>query len=119
MAMAILAAVGMASDASDESQKSLSNSAPMKCETGPVRRTFGGSEWEVYSCEDQASMVVVSVQGNPASPFYFFLKSTEGSYRITGEGNGDEKASGAAAHALESMTSADLAKLLAATKVAS
>lgn len=118
-AMAILSALAVSTDASNENQQPLPQAAPMKCETGPIRRTFGGSEWEVYSCEDQASMVVISAQGNPASPFYFFLKSTGGVYRITGEGNGDKKASDAAARALESMTSTDFAELLAATRMAS
>jgi hypothetical protein len=28
---------------------------PMKCETGPVERTFGGTEWIVYSCNAAAT----------------------------------------------------------------
>lgn len=116
-AIMILSALGVAADATNESQQPLLQSAPMKCETGPIRRTFGGSEWEVYSCDDQASMVVVSAQGNPASPFYFFLKPTGGVYQITGEGNGDRRASAAAARALESMNSSEFMELLAATRM--
>lgn len=95
-----------------------SSASTMKCETGPVPRTFGGTRWVVYSCDDLASMVVISAQGNPASPFYFFLKPKPdaGNYTITGEGNGDKKASDAAGDALSKMTPADLAALLAATK---
>jgi hypothetical protein len=91
---------------------------PMKCETGPVNRTFGGTEWIVYSCSDQTSMVVISVRGNPASPFYFFLKPTGSGYIIRGEGNGDEQASTAAGDAIAKMTPAELGALLAATKSA-
>jgi hypothetical protein len=61
-------------------------------------------------------MVVVSAQGNPASPFYFFLKPAADTYTVMGEGNGDKKASDAAGAALSKMTPADFAELLAATK---
>jgi hypothetical protein len=118
-AMIFLSALGVAADVANENHQPLLQPAPMKCETGPIRRTFGGSEWLIYSCEDQASMVVVSAQGNPASPFYFFLKSTGGVYQITGEGNGDREASTAAAGALESMSLSELMELLASTKIAS
>jgi hypothetical protein len=63
-------------------------------------------------------MVVISVTGNPASPFYFFLKPTGSGYIIRGEGNGDEQASTAAGDAIEKMTPAELGALLAATKSA-
>ena len=66
---------------------------PMKCETGPVQRQFGGTDWLVYSCDDGHSMVVISSPGNPASPFYFVLTSREGTYKIYGEGNGSKAAS--------------------------
>lgn len=99
-----------------EAQQTASSSPPMKCETGLANRTFGGTSWTVYSCDDQASMVVVSAQGNPASPFYFFLQPNGGTYTVTGEGNGDKKASDAAGDALSKMTPADFAELLAATK---
>ena len=88
----------------------------MKCETGPVTKMFGGTEWIVYSCDDQASMVVLSAPGNPASPFYFFLKPEAEGFRLTGEGNGDMKVSDAARDDLSKLTPNDFAALLAATK---
>ncbi len=88
----------------------------MRCETGPVKRTFGGTDWIVYSCDDQASMVVVSGEGNPASPFYFVLKPAGAGYTLSGEGNGDRTASDAAGAALAKMSPAELAALLAATR---
>jgi len=102
--------------AAAESSQSASASAPMKCETGPAHRTFGGTQWIVYSCDDQASMVVVSAHGNPASPFFFFLKPAGAAYSVSGEGTGDKKASDAAGDALAKMTPAKLAALLAETK---
>ncbi|QAY75935.1 hypothetical protein [Sphingosinicella sp. BN140058] len=92
---------------------------PMACETGRVQRRFGGTDWIVLSCADKLSMVVVSAPGNPASPFYFFLKpGRDGGYTIVGEGNGDRQASDAAGDALSKMTVAEMQALLAETRSA-
>ena len=77
---------------------------------------FGGTKWLVLSCDDQASMVVVSAQGNPASPFYFMVSPNGGSYSVSGEGNGDKAASDAAGADLSKLSPSDLALLLDATK---
>ena len=92
--------------------------ATLKCETGPVYRQFGGTDWTVYSCDDQQSMVVISRAGNPASPFFFMLTPKSGKYAIYGEGNGSKAASDAAGDDLSRLTQADLANLLAETKAA-
>lgn len=76
---------------------------PMKCESGPVHRVFGGTSWLVYGCDDGASVVIVSGPDSPASPFYFLLAFSDGAYRITGEGNGDQAATGAAFEELKSL----------------
>jgi hypothetical protein len=91
-------------------------STPMKCETGPVHRQFGGTDWLVYSCDDGRSMVVISSSGNPASPFYFVLTPLEGTYKIYGEGNGSKAASDAAGAELARLKQEDLAALFAETK---
>jgi hypothetical protein len=90
--------------------------SPMACETGPATRVFGGTQWIVLSCDDEASMVVIAAAGNPAMPFYFFLKPERGAYSVVGEGNGDRQASSAAFDALSRMTAADFAVLLAETR---
>ncbi len=90
--------------------------APLTCETGPVQRQFGGTDWLVYSCDDGRSMVVISASGNPASPFYFILTPLDGAYKIYGEGNGSKAASDAAGGDLARLQQDDLAKLLAETK---
>ncbi|MGB7654961.1 MAG: hypothetical protein WBL74_05725 [Novosphingobium sp.] len=89
---------------------------PMKCETGPVQRKFGGTNWVVYSCDDGHSMVVISASGNPASPFYFVLTPQDGTYKIYGEGNGSKAASDAAGAELGKLKQEDLAALLEETK---
>jgi hypothetical protein len=90
---------------------------PMQCVTGPIHRVFGGTKWLVYSCDDLNSMVVLSEEGNPASPFYFLLHKQGDAYEISGEGNGDRAASDAAGNEISAMSAAQLADLLAATKV--
>jgi len=89
----------------------------LKCTIGPVEKIFGGTPWLVYSCDDQASMVVVSGKDNPAMPFVFFLKPQNRTYAVSGEGNGDRAASDAAGNALSRMTPAEFAALLAETQV--
>ena len=88
----------------------------MKCETGPVTRTFGGNLWLVYSCDDKATIVVISSQGNPATPFYFILNPKGSGYAIYGEGNGDKAASDAAGGDLARLTPNDIAALIGATQ---
>lgn len=115
LTLSMISFVQAAAFAPAEPQQATS-APPMKCETGPIRRTFGGTQWIVYSCNDHASMVVVSAPGNPASPFVFFLKPIGGSYTVSGEGNGDKNASDAAGDALAKMTPVEFADLLATTK---
>lgn len=93
--------------------------AAMKCETGPVHRQFGGTDWLVYSCDDGRSMVAISSSGNPASPFYFILTPKDGSYGVFGEGTGSKAASDAAGADLSRLRPDELAALLAETKTAS
>ena len=87
----------------------------IKCEAGPLKRTFGGTEWLVYGCDERASMVVVSAPGNPAMPFYFFIRPEAGTYRIEREGSSDSEASRAAGNSLSQLTPAEVASLLTAT----
>lgn len=88
----------------------------LRCETGPVNRKFGNTDWLVYSCDDGRSMVVVSADKNPATPFYFVLTPDAGGYRVTGEGSGNKQASDAGGDDLSRMGAAEFADLLAATR---
>ena len=56
------------------------------CDRGPVaNRTFGGTAWDIYGCNDNRS---VAVRGNPGLPFYFLFTERNGAYRLSGEGTG-------------------------------
>ena len=95
------------------------SSPSLKCDIGPISRTFGGAEWIVYSCDDHASMVVLPKGANPPLQFHFFLSPDAGAYKIVSQGDGDRKVIDPAKDELSKFTSADFAALLAATKAAS
>ena len=42
----------------------------LNCARGPAERSFGGSQWLVYACDDDHSVVVVSAPGSVAMPFH-------------------------------------------------
>jgi hypothetical protein len=60
---------------------------PNVCETGPLTRQYGGTEWYVYSCSDSRSLVVVASPDNPAAkPNAFIVSSKDGVKRLNGAG---------------------------------
>jgi len=59
------------------------------CERGPFStRAFGGTQWQIYGCNDNRSVAIVTAPGNPAIPFYFLLAWVNGVYTVSGEGTG-------------------------------
>lgn len=85
--LVLIAALCIGSPSAEE-QSEAQTRTPMKCETGPVNRTFGGAAWIVYSCADEVSMVAVSAPGNVASPFYFFSNRKQENMRAKVAGTG-------------------------------
>jgi hypothetical protein len=82
---------------------------PLNCDAGPDKRSIGGNEWLVYGCDDGASIVIVSAEGNPASPFIFsFIRDLLGKHHLRGEGNGDKIGSKAAFDELSAWTLEDI-----------
>ena len=88
----------------------------LKCDVGPVTKTFGQTDWLVYSCNDKRSVVVVSAPGNPASPFYFIFAAQADGYRLHGEGTGSKEATAAAYEDLQTLTAPDISALVAQTR---
>jgi hypothetical protein len=88
-------------------------SANLNCKIGPIEKTYGGTKWNVYGCDDKKSLVVVTAPGNPAMPFYFFFLPNEGRYQLHGEGTGDKKVTDAAYKDLGALTDSDIAALVA------
>lgn len=57
------------------------------CETGPLIKQYGGTEWYVYSCSDDRSLVVVASPANPAAkPFAFSVSKEKGVKQLNGSG---------------------------------
>lgn len=84
---------------------------PLKCDAGPVSKSFGNGPWLVYACDDEKSVVVVSGPGNPASPFYFMFSPNSGGYRLVGEGAGSKTESGVALAELQRLTTSEIVAL--------
>jgi hypothetical protein len=81
------------------------------CRIGPVEKTFGGTKWLVYGCDDKTSVVVVTAPGNPAMPFYFFFSRTPAGYHLQGEGTGNKTFTDAAYTDLSALTDSDIAAM--------
>ncbi len=106
-----LVVVGRANDAY------AGTSPSMNCAIGPQERIFGKTKWLLYGCEGAKAAVLVSAEGNPALPFYFFVLRESNSYKISGEGTGDKLASGAALKDLKRLTPEALADLVRAASM--
>ena len=89
-----------------------------KCTIGPVTKTYGQTQWLVYSCNDDKTLVIVSAPGNPATPFYFTLLPTDAGHRLFGEGTGKKEATAAAFEQLKSLSEDDIANVINETKEA-
>jgi hypothetical protein len=107
--LALVAACFAVSASADTVRRWPDKPVPLACNAGPDSRTIGGHAWLVFACDDGASLVIVSAEGNPASPFVFsFIKDLLGEQRLRGEGNGDKIASKSAYHELKTWTREDI-----------
>ncbi len=88
----------------------------LKCEIGPVVKTYGGSKWLVYSCDDSRSLVIVSAPDNPAAPFYFTLHTIPKGHRLQGEGAGSREITAAASKDLTGLNEREIDALILETK---
>jgi hypothetical protein len=88
----------------------------MKCDTGPVQKTYGGTKWNVYGCADGQSIIVVSAPGNPATPFIFRFAHDSSGYDLTGEGTGDRKYTDPAYAELQKFSGPAIRALIEETK---
>ena len=88
----------------------------LDCKIGPLTKTYAKTQWLVYSCDDDRSLVVVTAPGNPAMPFYFIIFPKDGAYKIYGEGTGDKSITDVAHDELNKLTAPDIAGLVTETK---
>jgi hypothetical protein len=87
-----------------------------KCDIGAVTKTYGQTQWLVYSCEDGMTLVVVAAPDNPAMPFYFMFLPTDAGYHLFGEGTGKKEATAADFEQLKALSGQDIANLIKETK---
>lgn len=83
-----------------------------KCFAGPVTRSFGGTPWLVYACDDGQSIVIVSAPGSPAAPFIFSFMMSAGQYQLHGEGTGQKDLTDSALNDLKKLTAQDISMLV-------
>jgi len=89
-----------------------------KCAIGPITKTFGQTQWLVYGCNDDRTLVIVAAPGNPGAPYYFTFLPTDEGHRLFGEGAGKKEATAAASEQLKSLSEDDIANVIKETKEA-
>ncbi len=113
IAVACIAELMSSSALCDETEPSRPH---LECKIGPLTKVYGGTEWLVYSCDDNRSIVIVSAPGSPAAPFYFSYFPEAGGYNLSGEGTGNRAETDLAYKELAALKAKDIALLIAETK---
>jgi hypothetical protein len=113
----VLLAVSLPTSFSVAGDELPSTEKTSRCDIGPVTRSFGQTEWLVYSCTDGPTLVIVSAQGNPATPCYFALYPKDSGYLVVGEGNGQQAASDAAYADIKALSPAEIESLANLTRI--
>jgi hypothetical protein len=88
----------------------------LTCNVGPLNKTYGGSKWLVYSCNDNRSLVMVAIKGSPAAPFTFLFAPDKTGYDVRGQGSGNRTATDAAYKELSVLSAADVRALIGETR---
>ena len=89
----------------------------LTCEVGPIDRSYGGSAFSVFSCDDGKSVVAVAKPGTKAYPFYFIVSpNAEGEVLLYGQGDGDNEAGREAFADLNEVRPAEVAAVVAETR---
>ena len=92
---------------------------PLDCSLGPVIKTYGGTPWRVYACDDGHSLALESVGGSKAAPFVFlFAWEKDAQYQLSGQGTGNKAATDAAFAELQTLKELALARLFAEAEAA-
>ena len=47
----------------------------LKCDIGPILKTFGGEQWHVYSCTEDWQLMLVSAPGTKAEKTIFVFQT--------------------------------------------
>ena len=86
----------------------------LSCKQGPITRSFAGSEWHVYACDDQRSVVVTIAKSTPRLPFFYFhVTPLANGVEVVGEGNGEKTLTEPVYKELSKLRPGDVASLVA------
>ena len=89
----------------------------LKCDMGPLRKTYGATDWLVFSCVDNRTLLIVSAPGNPATPFYFVFTPHGKGHQLSAEGTGRKDTTTAAFIDLKLLSEREIADLIKETKL--
>lgn len=90
------------------------------CGFGPVRKTYGSTDWFVLSCKNKRMVIVYPMPNNPSSPYYFlWMRKAGGRLQLLGRGIGNQAFAEAARTELRSLSRRDFAALIKETEAAS
>jgi hypothetical protein len=89
-----------------------------RCNIGPITKTYGQTQWLVYGCNDDKTLVIVAAPDNPGAPYYFTLLPTDAGHSLFGEGTGKKEATAAASDQLKSLSEDDIAGVIKEAKEA-
>ncbi len=89
----------------------------LTCDVGPIEKTYGGSKWLVYSCDDGRSVVIISAPGSPAMPFAFRFLARGDAYLLQSQGSGDREFTAKAFGELKGLSAQDVATLVKLTMI--
>ena len=83
------------------------------CDVGPVKKTYGHSDWLIHSCGDGRTLLFQSAPGNP--PANFSISIEKDGIERGGASTENKNLNDAAFNELKALPAQDLAALMAQT----
>ena len=88
----------------------------LRCDVGPIERSFAGHKSRVYSCSDGESLIIQSADTSSGTEFTYSILVQGGRPSVGGNGSGDGEIVAGVYQELRRMTPRQVAALVAATK---
>jgi len=93
------------------------DSEQRRCDIGPLKKAYGRTNWLVYSCSDEKTLIFVSDAGSPVMPFVFALILRGDEYELSGEGATSRRdLTGAAFDEIKILSKLEIDKMINLTK---
>src|SRR5580693_3520058 len=94
---------------SANSKGGLTPRPPVRCDIGPITKTYGDGPWLVYACNDFHSVMLISA--NPAQSFQFNFHWQGDGYEFSGGGAAQKSEIGAAFKEIRALSQSDIEAL--------